>query len=103
MSRNMTQCPDCGTDFDTIDQVVSLPTQVLQQECPSCGYTVQVSILNYPTKFIVIAPALDGDTCMQCGSNADIRSQEIGWGIESFCDEHTPLHYESSLDQRSEL
>lgn len=106
MSENMTLCPDCGTEFDTIGEETSLPIQVLDQACPDCEYEVQVAIINYPpASFEVVAPALKGDTCgtRDCGADAMIRRQKIGRPIEGRCAEHIGAHREAALDHRSEL
>jgi DNA-directed RNA polymerase subunit RPC12/RpoP len=104
MSQNMTVCPECGTAFETVAQETELPSQALKQDCPDCGYTVEVSILNYPDgMYTVIAPALKGDTCKQCDNGAMIRMQQIGCPIEGRCAEHMGAHHEAALDLRSKL
>lgn len=116
MSENMTVCPECGVAFETVAEVEETPRQALQQECPECDYTVQVSILNYADgKFTVIAPALVGDTCdgqvaredehgtTACGNGAMIRMQKVGRGIEGRCAEHMGAHRETALEMRDEL
>lgn len=113
----MTLCPECGDEFETTGQEKELPVQALQQECPSCGYMVRVSILNYPdSTYEVISPALQGDTCnaqivgsedslgtSECGANAMIRQHKIGSVQGARCAEHMGAHRETALDLRSEL
>jgi len=117
MSRNMTVCPDCGTEFETDAQAKEMPLQALDQSCPDCGYDVKVAIINYPNgMFTVVAPALKGDTCganivsedvrygtENCGDDAMIRIQQIGDQIEGRCATHMDSHREAALDLRSEL
>lgn len=100
----MTVCPECGTAFDTVAQEKDLPAQALQQECPDCDYTVKVSIVNYPDgRFTVVAPALKGDECAECGDNAMIRIQKVGASIEGRCADHMGKHREAALSLRDDL
>lgn len=117
MSENMTVCPECGTEFDTVAQEKELPVQALQQECSSCGYEIGVAIINYPNStYEVIAPALKGDVCTatispedgglgttDCGGNAMIRRHKIGEPQGGRCAEHIGAHHEEALGLRSEL
>ena len=110
----MTVCPECGEDFDTTDSVKELPLQALAQECPSCGYTVDIAIVNYPDNtYEVLAPARRGDVCIEavsnglgleaCGNDAMIRRQKIGRPMEGRCAEHMYAHRETAMDFRDEL
>jgi hypothetical protein len=116
MSENMTVCPECGAEFDTVAQEKDLPLQALGQDCPDCDYSVEVAIINYPdSTFTVVAPALKGDTCKarvesedafgteHCGDDAMIRMQKIGRPIEGRCAEHMGAHREAALDLRNQL
>lgn len=110
MSKNMTICPECGEAFDTVAQEKELPLQALRQECPGCGYTVEVSIINFPdNSFTVVAPALKGDECevgslgTHCDCDAMIRLQHSDSPIEGRCADHMGLYREAALDLRSEL
>jgi hypothetical protein len=116
MSENMTVCPECGADFDTVAEAKDMPLQALRQECPDCDYSVEVSIINYPDgTFTVVAPALKGDECggrvpregrygtTTCDDDAMMRMQKLGKPIEGRCVEHMGAHHEAALALRDEL
>lgn len=117
MSENMTVCPECGAEFDTVAQEKEMPMQALAQDCPDCNYTVEVAIVNYPSgEYTVVAPALKGDTCAaqvssddikfgteKCEDDAMIRMQRIGRPIEGRCAEHMGAHRKAALDLRESL
>lgn len=111
----MTTCPECGADFETVAQVKDLPIQALAQECTGCDYSVDVSIINYPSgTFSVVSPALKGDICGErispdglrltgCGNDAMIRIQKVGQPVEGRCADHMRAHHETALGLRDEL
>jgi uncharacterized Zn finger protein len=113
MTENMTVCPECGTEFDTIDEAVRDDViQTLRQQCPDCGYEVDVGIINYPDRtFEVIAPAIDGDEVCgarvpadrpyateTCEADPDYRIDAVGTTVELRCTEHAGVHREKSRE-----
>lgn len=116
MSENMTVCPKCGTDFDTVEQEQDLPIQALHQQCPDCEYWVKVAIINWPDKtFDVVAPALSEDeSCQQtvtvdsggieqCNSDPVYRTQSVGSDPQGLCPECAGEHVHSAMDMANDL
>lgn len=112
MTENMTACPECGADFETVAQQKELPLQRLEQECPDCGYEVVVGIVNYPDKtYEVIAPSIDEDEACDasvhsdgafgvedCGDPPTHRVQKIGEPVECYCIDHIGAHRQAPFD-----
>ena len=115
MSVNLTVCPKCGGDMDTVAEHKELPIQVLQQEC-DCGYEVGIAIMNYPNgTYEVIGPALKGDICSarindpgrlgvrSCGDDAMIRVDEVRKPMKGRCPKHMREHRRTAMELRSKL
>lgn len=115
MSVNLTICPECGSELDTVSSHKELPLQVLQQSC-ECGYDVGIAIINYPDNtYEVVGPALKGDTCGErisrngrlgvrtCGNDAMVRVDRVGKPMTGRCREHMLGHRERAMELRSEL
>lgn len=105
MTENMLICPECGDAFDTIadDAMESNVVQARQQQCPSCDYTVAMSIINYPDgTYELVAPSLD-DTCAVCGDDATIRTVRVGDTLSGLCDTHCGSHRIAAMDLANDI
>lgn len=99
MTDNITVCPDCDTAYETTDQTVEMPLQRLEQQCPSCGETVTVGIVNYPDgRYVACGPPLPGEDCAepQCHRGAELRRQWVGEPVRVSCRQHSLSLFESA-------
>lgn len=87
MAENLSICPVCGEPFEPVGREQDLPLESLEMKC--CEGITNVGILYWPNdSFTVVGPALDHDTCDDCGESADVRLQETGSVLEGRCMEH---------------
>jgi len=106
MSENMTICPDCGSKMaPTVEEESESGVhRALHQSCTDCDHEVDIAILEYPNhEYVVIAPAIDGDTCRECDSDSIVRFQRIGKAVVTVCSDHLRLHHKSAFEKRNDL
>lgn len=114
MTVGLTICPECRVPYDTNERRSSEHSsiQALEQECPECGNEEIVGIVNYPTRYEVIGPSIEGDICdyrvknpdtrfslTRCGEDADWRFHAIGDIVKGRCDEHLESHRRDALTE----
>lgn len=112
MTKNMTVCPHCESEFQTVDTVSDPPMQCLSQQCTECDYTEQVGIVNYPNReYTVTSEALPSDRCTTevpeagdgfgyttCDRDAVVRLQRVGRAVHAECEDHLTGMYRHAID-----
>ena len=103
MVAGITTCPECDSALATESQIAELPCQALEQVCPECDYTTEISILNYPDGYEAIGAALPDDVCERCGSDAMIRAQRLGKPVRGHCIDHMGSHRQTAVALQTDL